>query len=74
MKTFEQRLKELEGINEKLKSADTPLQEALKLFEEGIGLAQGLEQELQEAERKVEILLKDESGEQKLQPFDDSSS
>ncbi len=72
MKTFEQRLKELEGINEKLKSADTPLQEALKLFEEGIGLAQGLEQELQEAERKVEILLKDESGEEKLRPFDES--
>ena len=72
MKTFEQRLKELEGINEKLKSADTPLQEALKLFEEGIGLAKGLEQELQEAERKVEILLKDESGEEKLRPFDES--
>ncbi len=67
MKSFEQRLKELEQINEQLKSNDTPLQEALTLFEKAVALSAGLEKELQEAQRRVEILLQQDT----LTPFHD---
>ncbi len=73
MKGFEQRLKELEQINEQLKSSETSLEEALKLFESGIKTAKSLEKELTEAERRVEILLEDEEGNQELTPFDEGT-
>ena len=66
MKSFEQRLKELEEINEQLKSQDTPLQEAITLFEQAVRLSSGLEQELQEAQRRVDILLQGDN----LTPFE----
>lgn len=71
MKSFEQRLKELEQINEQLKSSETPLEKALQLFEQGVKTAKSLEKELKEAERRVEILLKDEEGNEELKPFDE---
>jgi len=57
MKSFEERLTRLEELNEKINEGNIPLEEAVALFEEGIGLAKGLEKELAKVERKIEILV-----------------
>lgn len=66
---FEDSLSALEGIVSQLESGDLPLERALELFEEGIGLARHCQSQLQEAERKVELLLR-ERGEIKVVPFE----
>lgn len=53
---FEDRLARLEEISERIQDQDVPIDEAGKLFEEGIKLARGLEKELAQVERRVEIL------------------
>ena len=57
MKSFEERLKRLEELNERIADGKIPLEEAVALFEEGIGLARGLEKDLSKVERKIEILV-----------------
>ena len=47
----------LEKLNEAIGAGNIPLEEAVSLFEEGIGLARGLEKELSKVERKIEILV-----------------
>jgi exodeoxyribonuclease VII small subunit len=59
---FEKALADLEEVVAKLEKGGTPLNESLALFERGIKLARFLRAELDKAERKVEILLKDEKG------------
>ncbi|MFC2157313.1 exodeoxyribonuclease VII small subunit [Acidobacteriota bacterium] len=71
---FEKALEELEGIVHKLEEGDFKLNESLKLFEKGVKLARFLREELEKAERKIEILLKDEKGEVKSEPFDFKST
>lgn len=66
---FETSLSTLERIVAQLESGDLPLERALELFEEGVGLAGQCQSQLQEAERKVELLLR-ERGEIKVVPFD----
>ena len=56
MKNFEQRLGRLEEINAAIKSGGD-LDESLKLFEEGVKLAKGLEKDLSRVERKIELLV-----------------
>ena len=53
---FEKSLAKLEEVVEKLESGDKPLEEALKLFEEGISLTRGCKHELKKAEEKITIL------------------
>jgi exodeoxyribonuclease VII small subunit len=65
MPSFEESLKKLESIVDKLEKGDLSLEESLKLFEEGVGLSAVCKKELEEAEGKVEILLKRNG---KLQP------
>jgi len=55
---FEKSLAKLEQVVEKLESGEQPLEEALKLFEEGINLTRGCQQALKEAEEKITILTK----------------
>ncbi len=55
---FEKSLTKLEEVVEKLESGDQPLEEALKLFEEGINLTRGCQQALKQAEEKISILSK----------------
>ncbi len=57
MKSFEERLENLEGISEKLKAGKVPLEEAVELFEKGMNLSKSLEKDLSKIERKVEILV-----------------
>ena len=66
---FETSLSTLERIVAQLESGELPLERALELFEEGVGLAGQCQSQLQEAERKVELLLR-ERGEIKVVPFD----
>ncbi len=57
MKNFEERLTNLEELNEKMKTGNIALEEAVQIFEEGIKLAKGLEKDLSKVERKIEILV-----------------
>ncbi len=67
--TFEKALAELEQVVAKLEKGNVPLNESLALFEKGVKLARYLRGELDKAEKKVEILLRDESGEERLEDF-----
>ncbi len=60
--TFEQNLDRLEGIVKRLEESELPLEEALKLFEEGTALSVGCRRQLEEAEHRVEILTKTANG------------
>lgn len=68
---FEQGLSDLEGIVERLEAAELPLEEALALFEKGIGLVRGLTKQLDEVERKLETLTKNAVGEVELRTLRD---
>ncbi|HYA49191.1 MAG TPA: exodeoxyribonuclease VII small subunit [Burkholderiales bacterium] len=68
--TFEKALAELEAIVAKLEKEGTSLNDSLALFEKGVKLARFLRTELDKAERKVEILLKDEKGGMKAEEFE----
>jgi exodeoxyribonuclease VII small subunit len=68
-KRFEDSLKRLEDIVKKLEEGDLSLEESLKLFEEGIKLSRLCTRQLEEAEKKVEILLKGGGKEFETRPF-----
>ncbi len=68
--SFEKALADLEGIVQKLEKGGLSLNESLALFEKGVKLTKYLREELGKAEKKVEILLKDEKGEVRKEPFD----
>jgi exodeoxyribonuclease VII small subunit len=70
-KKFETALEKLDKIVQRLEDASLPLDEALELFEEGIKLSRFCSQKLDEAEKKVSILLKDDSGALHQEPFDE---
>jgi exodeoxyribonuclease VII small subunit len=68
--TFEKALAELEAIVAKLEKGGVSLNESLALFEKGVKMSRFLKGELDKAERKVEILLKDEKGGLRAEDFD----
>lgn len=65
--TFENSLLELEKIVRELEQGDLSLEESLKLFEDGVKLSRQCQERLNQAERRIEILLKDENGNPSLQ-------
>ena len=67
---FERSLARLEEVVRKLESPQLSLDEAMKLFEEGVALSRECQKQLEEAEGKVEILLKKADGKLVAQPFD----
>ena len=69
MPTFEESLKKLESIVDKLEKGDLALEESLKLFEEGVGLSEACKKELDAAEGKVQVLVKQRDGSLKTEPF-----
>jgi len=69
MPSFEESLKKLESIVDKLERGDLSLEDSLKLFEEGVGLSAACKKELEEAEGKVQILIKQRDGSMKAEPF-----
>ena len=60
--TFEAALKQLEEIVQRLERGELPLEESLKLYEEGIRLSRLCHAKLEEAEGKIELLMKDARG------------
>jgi exodeoxyribonuclease VII small subunit len=66
---FEESLKQLESIVSQLERGDLPLEESIRLFEDGIRLSAVCKQELDNAEGKVQILLKQRDGTLQPEPF-----
>ena len=66
---FEDALQRLERIVDQLEAGNLPLEESLKVFEEGVGLARHCARYLDEAEKRIEVLTRDESGTLKTEPF-----
>ncbi len=59
----------LEAIVGELEKGDLPLDESLKIFEEGIRLSKSCLKILEEAEHKVEVLVQDKNGKKRLYAF-----
>ena len=69
--SFETTLEELESIVSRLEAGDLPLEQSLELFERGVHLSRECQKRLDEAERKVEILVKGEDGKATPLPFEE---
>ena len=66
---FEQAMARLEVIVGELEKGDLPLDESLRIFEEGIRLSKNCLKVLEDAERKVEVLVQDKDGKKHLRAF-----
>lgn len=66
---FEQAMARLEAIVAELEKGDLPLDESLRIFEEGIRLSKNCLKVLEEAERKIEVLVQDTNGKKHLRAF-----
>ena len=73
-KTFETQLGALEKVVRDLERGDLPLEESLKLFEEGVRLSRECQERLNQAERRIEILLRDGEGRPVLGAFDEEDA
>ena len=67
--SFDDGLDRLEGLVRQLEGGTLGLEEALARFEEGIALSQALQQQLAEAQRKVELLKQGLGGEYRAEPL-----
>ena len=67
---FEKALKQLEEIVSKLESGDLGLEDSLQLFEDGIKLSRFCNKKLELAEKKIEMLTKNDKGEKQVIPAD----
>ncbi len=70
MATFEEQLKALENVVERLERGDLPLEESLKLFEQGVDLSDGCKKELEAAEGRVQVLLQNRNGTRRVEDLD----
>lgn len=61
-RSFEASLEALEQIVRQLESGDLPLEKSLELFEQGIRLSRECQERLSQAERRIEVLLRDNQG------------
>jgi exodeoxyribonuclease VII small subunit len=67
--TFEKAMEKLEKIVQELESADLPLEKAINKFEEGVQLSKFCSEKLDETEKRITILLKDQNGKVLEKPF-----
>ncbi len=72
--SFERNLERLDAIVRQLEDADLPLEKALQLYEEGMKLSAMCHKQLEEAEGRVEILMKKAGGKVLSQPFEPEES
>lgn len=68
-KTFEKAMMALEQIVKELETGDLPLEKAFEKFEEGVKLSKFCSEKLNETEKRVTLLLKDQEGDVLKQPF-----
>ncbi len=71
---FEKNLERLDSIVHELEDADLPLEKALQLYEEGMKLSEVCQKQLEEAEGRVEILMKKAGGKVVAEPFEPEES
>jgi exodeoxyribonuclease VII small subunit len=69
-KTFESSLEELERIVRDLEQGELPLEKSLELFEQGVKLSRECQERLNQAERRIEILMRDTQGRPAVRPFE----
>ena len=69
-KTFESSLEELERIVRELEQGELPLERSLELFEQGVALSRDCQERLNQAERRIEILMRDNKGQTTARPFE----
>ena len=69
-KNFETSLEELERIVRELEQGELPLEKSLELFEQGVKLSRECQERLTQAERRIEILMRDNQGRAAVRPFD----
>lgn len=67
---FEKSFQQLESIVQRLESEELPLDESLRLFEQGISLSRFCHQRLEEVEKKIELILADAKGQPVTEPFE----
>ena len=67
---FEKSLARLEEVVKRLESAELSLDDAMRLFEEGVKLSRDCQKQREEAEGRVEILLKKADGKIAAEPFE----
>ena len=72
-KTFESSLEELERIVRQLEQGELTLEKSLELFEQGVKLSRDCQERLSQAERRIEILMRDNQGRASVRPFDPDS-
>jgi exodeoxyribonuclease VII small subunit len=71
---FERSLNRLEQVVKRLESPELSLDDAMKLFEEGVKLSRECQKQLEEAEARVEILMKKADGKFVAEPFETEES
>ena len=69
-RSFETSLEALEQIVRQLESGDLPLEKSLELFEQGIKLSRECQDRLSQAERRIEVLMRDNQGRTVVSPFE----
>ena len=73
-KTFEEDFSELSALVERLQQGDLPLEETIALFEQGMRLSFECERFLDEADRRVELLVRREDGRLEAEPFEEPNA
>lgn len=71
-RSFEASLEALEQIVRDLEQGDLPLEKSLELFEQGIRLSRECQERLSQAERRIEVLLRDNQGRPVVSAFEDA--
>ncbi len=69
MATFEENVKQLETIVAQLERGDLPLEDSIRLFEDGMRLSAACKEQLEAAEGKVQILIRQRDGSLAPEPF-----
>ena len=69
-KTFESSLEELERIVRELEQGELPLEKSLEMFEQGVKLSRECQARLNQAERRIEVLMRDNQGRPTVKPFE----
>ena len=71
---FEDGMAALEEVVAQLESGDLALEDALVAFEQGVALVRMLSERLSAAEQRIEVLVRNDSGQLRLQPADDEGA
>jgi exodeoxyribonuclease VII small subunit len=72
--SFEKNIERLDTIVRQLEDADLPLEKALQIYEEGMKLSEICQKQLQEAEGRIQVLMKRAGGKIVAQPFERDES